>query len=250
MFWFYVPVQSITLEHVFCSDLVFPSKVLHWNMSYVLILRSRPQYYIGTCHMFWFFYVPVQSITLEHVFCSDFTFPPKLLHWNMSYVLILRSSPNYYIGTCLVFWFYAPVQSITLEHVLCSNFTFLSKILHWNMSYVLILRSCPQYYIGTCNMFWFFTFPSKVLHWNMSSILILRSRPSYCIGTCHMFWCYVPVQTITLEHVYVLILLSRSKYYIGTCPMFWFYPPVQTITLEHVLCSNFTFPFKILHWNM
>ena len=99
-------------------------------------------------------------------------------------------------------------------------------------------------------MFWFFTFPSKVLHWNMSSILTLRSRPSYCIGTCHMFWFYAPVQIITLEHVYVLILLSRSKYYIGTCPMFWFYPPVQTITLEHVLCSNFTFPFKVLHWNM
>ena len=165
----------------------------------VLILRSRSRYYIGTCLMFWFY------------------FSVKVLHWNMSYVLILRSCPKYYIGTCPMFWFYVPVHNITLEHVICSDF---------------------------------FTFPSKVLHWNMSSILTLRSRPSYCIGTCHMFWFYALVQTITLEHVYVLILLSRSKYYIGTCPMFWFYPPVQTITLEHVLYSNFTLPFKVLHWNM
>jgi hypothetical protein len=161
-------------------------------MSYVLIIRSRPKYYIGTCLMFWFLrsrpryyigtclmfwlYVPVQSITLEHVFCSGFTFLSKVLHWSLSYVLILRSSPNYYIGTCLMFWFYVPVHNITLEHVICSDF----------------LRSRLKYYIGTCLLFWFyvpsqgivlehvlcsdFTFPFKLLLWNMSSVLIFTFK--------------------------------------------------------------------------
>jgi hypothetical protein len=126
------------------------SKILHWNMSYVPILRSCPQYYIGTCLMFWF----------------------------------LRSRPRYYIGTCLMFWFYVPVQSITLAHVFCSDFTFPPKVLHWNMSYVL-----------------HFTFLSKLLHWNMSYALIVRSRPKYYTGTCLLFWFYVPAQGIALEHV-------------------------------------------------
>jgi hypothetical protein len=143
------------------------------------------------------------------------------------------------IRTWDMFQCYSLDGNVKSEHRTCSNgsnFTFPTKVVHWNMSSGLILRSRPTYYTGTC-----------------FSVLILRSRPRYCIGTCPMFWFYVPVQTITLEHVFCSDFMLPSKLCkIRTYDMFQFNSPDKNVKSEHRTYCNksdflFVYEIKVLH---